>query len=78
MLVKEYVTQELERLNETQLQQVAEYLAFLRFQTRVHTTSPLMAMSVAALYAEFGEEDRRLAEDGMVEYNANLVVEDMQ
>ncbi len=78
MLVKEYVVQELATLDEIQLQQVAEYLAFLKFQARIHTRPHFDDTQIAALYAEFAEEDRCLAEEGMAEYNVSLLAEDAQ
>lgn len=36
------------------------------------------ATQVAALYAEFAEEDRLLSEEGMSEYGEGLHIEDMQ
>ncbi len=78
MLVKEYVTQELDTLSETQLQQVAEYLAFLKFQARVRLQSRFNAAQAAALYTEFAQEDRRLAEEGIKEYSEGLLIEDIQ
>lgn len=78
MLVKEYVVQELATLDEIQLQQVAEYLAFLKFQARRHTRPQFEETQITALYAEFADEDRCLAEESMAEYNASLLAEDAQ
>ncbi|HKY30772.1 MAG TPA: hypothetical protein VJM12_22820 [Pyrinomonadaceae bacterium] len=33
---------------------------------------------VAALYAEFAEEDRDLAEEGIADYESGLVIEDVK
>lgn len=76
MSLKEYVIQTLEGLSDAELAQVAEYLAFLRFRTRVPVPLPLDTAPIAALYAEFDAEDRSLAEEGMSDYAAGLHVED--
>jgi hypothetical protein len=76
MDIKERVSQELETLTEDELQQVAEYLAFLRFRARRNLSSSLDLDQIAALYAEFGEEDRQLAEEGMEDYAEGLRAED--
>jgi hypothetical protein len=76
MTVKDYVTQVLESLDETELQQVAEYVAFLKFRARVGAMPPLDTTQIGALYAEFAEEDRALAEEGMADYGTGLIAED--
>jgi cytochrome c553 len=76
--LKEHVTQVLDTLSEAELQQVAEYVAFLRFHTRVAPLPIVDAAQLAALYAEFRDEDRALAEEGLGEYHDQLQVEDTQ
>jgi DNA-binding GntR family transcriptional regulator len=76
MTVKEYVAQVVDSLSEAELQQVAEYLAFLKFRARVYAAPHFDATQAAALYAEFAEEDRAIAESGMAEYNVGLDAED--
>ncbi len=76
MSIKEYVTQAIEGLNEAELAQLAEYVTFLRFRTRLPVMPPIDKAQLAALYAEFGEEDRLLAEEGLEDYAAGLRVED--
>jgi hypothetical protein len=78
MTVKEYVTQAIESLSEPELQQVAEYLAFLKFRARVSAAPRLDTTQTGALYAEFAEEDRAMAEVGMADYYAGLITEDTQ
>ena len=75
MSLKESVLQEIDHLNEIDLQQVANYLAFLRYQSRLQPSLP-DETTLAALYAEFAAEDRELAEAGMDDYAALLAVED--
>lgn len=78
MLVKDYVTRVVESLSEAELQQVAEYLAFLKFRARVYAAPHFDAAQMGALYAEFADEDRAIAEAGMAEYNAGLTADDKQ
>jgi hypothetical protein len=74
--VRAQVTQALEALSEVELQQVVEYISFLRFRQRVVLPPIADDSQLAALYAEFAEEDRALAEEGMEEYRDRLLAED--
>jgi hypothetical protein len=76
--VKEQVTQALDTLSEAELQQVAEYVIFLRFRARVSPLPVVDATQLAILYAEFADEDRALAEEGLEGYHAHLHDEDVQ
>jgi hypothetical protein len=78
MSIKEQVTHELDKLSEAELKQVAEYVAFLKFQARVKRIPSLDETQLEALYKEFAEEDRRLAEEGMSDYTKGLAKEDTQ
>ena len=78
MLIKEQVVQELDGLSEAELKRVAEYVAFLRFRTRIKPMSTLDESQLAALYGEFADEDRKLAEEGMSDYAESLAQEDAQ
>jgi hypothetical protein len=75
MSTKEHVLEEIEALSEAEIQEVAEYLAFLKYRSRVKTQDVDEAR-LAALYAEFAEEDRSLAEEGMTGYAEGLAKED--
>jgi len=75
MSLKEYVVHELDRLDDEKLKQVADYLAFLRYQSRPKMPD-IDESLLAALYAEFGEEDRELAEEGVDDYVHQLAAED--
>jgi len=59
-----------------QLQHLIEYLSFLKFSARLKTIPSAKEAKLAALYAEFADEDRKLAEEGMDEYGAGLLKED--
>ena len=76
--VKEQVAQALDTLSEAELQQVADYVTFLRFRARVVPQPVIDTAQLAALYAEFADEDRALAEDGLEEYHNRLHDEDTQ
>lgn len=76
MSIREYLSQEIANLNEAELQQVADYVAFLKFRARSHKATNLDEAKLAELYAEFAEEDRQLAEEGMADYTNGLFTED--
>ena len=73
---KEKVVTSLAELSDTQLQTVAEFLEFLKFRERRRVEPQFDDASLEALYAEFADEDRELAEVGLAEYAANLERED--
>jgi len=73
---KEKVVISLAELNDTQLQTVAEFLEFLKFRERRRVEPQFDDAALEALYAEFADEDRELAEAGFAEYATNLERED--
>ena len=75
MSTKEEVLGELESLSEAELKEVAVYLAFLKFRSR-NKPHIVNESQLAALYAEFAEEDRNLAEEGIADYTEGLMKED--
>ena len=76
MTVKECIAEELGALTETQLRQVAQYVAFLKFSERSRRSPIPDEAELAGLYAEAAEEDRDLAEAGMTDYAQALAEED--
>jgi outer membrane protein assembly factor BamD (BamD/ComL family) len=74
---KEQVVSDLAELNDEQLKEVAEFLDFLKFRKRRKFETQFDDVQLEALYAEFAEEDRELAEAGLDEYAANLAREDV-
>jgi hypothetical protein len=70
----EALKQDLDQLTHEQLQQVADFIAFLKFQNK-HRRIVLDPAQLATLTA-FAEEDRILAEVGMSDYAALLHQED--
>jgi hypothetical protein len=76
-ITSETLKQDLDQLTSEQLQQVADFIAFLKFRNkRYHAV--LDPARLALLSTEFAEEDRALAETGMGEYIAMLAQEDLQ
>jgi hypothetical protein len=76
MTVREYVNQTLQSLDEAELAEVADYVAYLRFRARARATPAVDADRISGLYAEAAEEDRQLAEAGIADYAAGLAKED--
>jgi hypothetical protein len=63
---------DLEQLTSEQLQQVAEFIAFLKFRDRNRQRLAIDPAQLAALMPEFAEEDSAFAEVGMNDYAALL------
>jgi outer membrane protein assembly factor BamD (BamD/ComL family) len=74
---REKVVMSLSDLTEAQLREVAEYLEFLKFRERRKGGPQFDEAKIEALYAEFADEDRELAESGLTEYATNLGREDV-
>jgi hypothetical protein len=76
MTLKEQVNDDLERLDEGGLREVADFMAFLQFRSRHQSVPDWDEAKMVVLYAEFAEEDRALAEAGMADYASDLGRED--
>lgn len=76
MTIKEQVTKTIESLSDSELHQVAEYLTFLKFRSRFRRKPSTNEQKLAELYADFADEDRQLAEEGIEEYRKKLLAED--
>ncbi|CCQ65624.1 hypothetical protein CWATWH0402_4316 [Crocosphaera watsonii WH 0402] len=75
MTTKEKINKQLEQLSEEQLDQVSEFIAFLKFREKF--INPIINTErISQLYQEFAEEDRQLAEQGINEYAELLKQED--
>ncbi len=72
----EALKQDLDRLTGEQLQQVAEFIAFLKFREKRDRRVMLDPSQLTALATDFGDEDSALAEAGMNDYAAMLHQED--
>lgn len=68
----EAIKQEIDQLTVDQLQQVADFIAFLKFRSKRRQIDPTQ---LAAL-SDDADEDRALAEAGMNDYAAMLQQED--
>ncbi|WP_036832888.1 MULTISPECIES: hypothetical protein [Planktothrix] len=75
--MKHLIQKELEKLDQEQLKQVFEFIAFLKFRARLVTITAIDETNLAALYSEFAEEDQQLAELGISEYAELLKHEDL-
>lgn len=75
MNTKEKINQQLNQLNEDQLNQVADFITFLKFREKLIKVN-LDTEKIAQLYQEFADEDRQLAEQGINEYTDLLIQED--
>jgi hypothetical protein len=71
----EAIKQDLDQLTHTQLQQVADFIAFLKFRDQ-HRRINLDSAQLAAFFTEFADEDRALAEADMEDYAQTLQLED--
>ncbi|MFM7426949.1 MAG: hypothetical protein ACKO7W_18455 [Elainella sp.] len=70
----EAIKRQIDQLSPEQLQQVADFIAFLKFRSRPSRLDPTQ---LAALLSE-QSEDRALAEAGMNDYATLLQQEDQQ
>jgi hypothetical protein len=78
MSIKEQIIQGLNGLSQAELEEIAQYLAFIKYQSKVKPTPASDDAQMAALYAEFAEEDRELAEEGISDYAGALIREDTE
>ena len=67
VITKESLKQEIDRFDDDQLKQIADFIGFIKFQTRFSQQSSDISQ-FANLYQEFAQEDRELAEVGISEY----------
>lgn len=78
MITKEEIIQTVGGLSHSELEQLAQYLAFIKYNSRIRTIPSFDASQLAALYAECAEEDRDLAEEEMSDYAVTLAQEDAE
>lgn len=76
-ITSEALKHDLDQLTTEQLQQVADFIAFLKFRDK-RRRIVLDPVQLASLATEFAEEDRSLAEAGMGDYAVMLTQEDQQ
>ena len=75
IVTSESLKKDIDQLSNDQLQQVAEFVAFLKFREK-RKRIVLDPVLLATLTTEFAQEDRTLAEMGMDDYKAMLIHED--
>ena len=78
MSIKEEIVQELNGLSQAELEEIAQYLAFIKYQSKIKPTPASDETQMAALYAEFAKEDCEIAEEGMSDYAGALMREDAE
>jgi hypothetical protein len=76
MTTKESLVHAIEDLTAEESEEVARYVAFVKFRSRLVPAPAMDEERMAALYAEVAEEDRRMAEEGMSGYADQLRKED--
>ena len=72
---KETLKQDIDSLNDQQLKQIADFIAFLKFQSKF-SQATLDVSQFASLYQQFAQEDQELAEMDMNGYTQSLENED--
>ena len=72
----ETVKRDLDRLTHNQIQQVADFIAFLKFRNQRQHRGVLDPTQLSKLFTEFADEDRAFAEEGMSDYVMMLHQED--
>ncbi len=78
MASREQIVRELSALNQSELEQVAKYVAFVRYRSLVEAIPVVDQGQLATLYGQFADEDREFAEGGMSDYAAALAKEDSE
>lgn len=77
MQSRQEVLETLDALTESEVRQVVQFAAFLKFRRRAELKmGALSDEHLQALYSEGGIEDRALAEAGLADYGAGLLRED--
>jgi hypothetical protein len=76
LISTEALKQDLDQLTHDELQQVADFIAFLKFRKKRRHRVVLDSNQLATLATEFAEEDRALAEAAMSDYATMLHQED--
>lgn len=76
MFTREQLFHEIDTLSESDLEHVAQYVAFVRYQSLIKAIPIVGENQLATLYAECAAEDRQVAEQGMLDYAVALAKED--
>ncbi|MEK6405906.1 MAG: hypothetical protein AABN34_02965 [Acidobacteriota bacterium] len=78
MSTREQIVREIDTLSQAELEHVARYVAFVRYQSLINAIPAVDENQLATLYAEFAAEDRQFAEQGMSDYAVALAKEDSE
>lgn len=76
MTMKEELLYEIDSFKESELEKLMEYVKFLKIRHILAPHKNNEEKDYASLYAEFEQEDRELAEQGVTEYAIHLHRED--
>ena len=76
MTLQQTIVRDLATLDETELDQVAQYLSFLKFRGRAKRQPSAAPQDWDALYREAADDDREMAEAGLSDYAKGLRSED--
>ena len=76
MTLQQSIVRDLATLDDAELDQVAQYLSFLKFRSRAKQQPQSASQDWGAAYREAASDDRALAEAGLSEYAASLASED--
>ncbi len=75
VITKDHISKEMETLDDQQLKEIADFIAFIKFRAR-YSNLPVVDSHLSTLYAEFADEDQRLSEEVMADYTDMLKKED--
>ena len=78
MTLQQTIVRDLATLDDAELDQVAQYLSFLKFRGRAKQQPQAAPQEWEALYREAANEDRELAEAGLSDFAQGLAREDVQ
>lgn len=76
MKVQERLQEEIKSLNEQQLNDLEQYIAFLKYRSRFMILRSFDNDNIFSLYRKFSKEDIKFAEEGMDDYIVGLNKED--
>ena len=76
MTVQERLEKEIKSLDEQQLHDLEQYIAFLKYRSRFTISQSFDNNEISRLYKKFSKEDIEFAEEGMNDYIAGLTKEE--
>ena len=78
MTARQQLAADLLQLSDRDIDRVGRFIRFLKSKPLSASNASLDAATMQALYADAGDEDRRLAQEGMTDYTKGLRREDGQ